>query len=222
MAHLRRPRAVSHDVTDTPGPRRRSRWTVPLLAATGVVLAVALGILLTRHQDQPAPRAVASLPPASPGVVSAGYLDSHWRLTGVTDRRGTTSIPASIDAWLELAADGEILASDGVNTTDGRFTTTGAGFDISDTMTTLVGYGGNDPAQWAAMTGIAAMTSGPPAASSAPSTAAEPPVHVTVLSATPEHLTVQAGGVQLTFVRSGPADKVNRTPLPNISSAADR
>ncbi|MGK5679556.1 hypothetical protein [Actinoplanes sp. URMC 104] len=210
-------------MTDTPGPRRRSRRTVPLLAATGVLAVVALGILLTHHQDQPVPLEVASLPPASPGVVSAGYLDSHWRLTGVTDRRGTTSIPASIDAWLELAADGEILASDGVNTTDGHFTTTGVGFDVSDAATTLVGYGGNDPAQWAAMTGIAAMTSLPPAVSSAPSSSFEaPPVHVTVLSAKPGHLSIQAGGVRLTFVRSGPAYKVDKTPLPHISSAADR
>jgi hypothetical protein len=39
-------------------------------------------------------------------------VGSRWRLAAVTDRRGTTEIPASIDAWLELSADGELTASD--------------------------------------------------------------------------------------------------------------
>jgi hypothetical protein len=70
----------------------------------------------------------------------------------------------------------------------------------------LAGYGGNDPVQLAAITGIDAMTMNPPPTSSAAGSASEePPVHVTVLSADRENLTVQAGGVRLTFVRSGPA-----------------
>jgi hypothetical protein len=40
----------------------------------------------------------------------------------VTDRRGTTEIPTSIDAWLRLAADGELIASDDVNTITGHRT----------------------------------------------------------------------------------------------------
>ncbi len=211
-------------MTDTPGSSPRRRRTVPLLAAAGVIAVVSLGILLARnHQDRPGSLAVAPLPPASPGVVSASYLNSHWRLTAVTDRRGTTAIPASIDAWLELAADGELLASDDVNTITGHFTTTSTGFDVSDAVTTLVGYGGNDPVQLAAITGIGAVTFIPLAVSSPASTVSEAqPVHVTVLSANPERLSIQAGGVRLTFIRSGPASKVNTSPLPHISSAADR
>lgn len=169
------------------------------------------------------PPAAASLPPASPGLVSASYLESHWRLASVTDRRGTTEIPASIDAWLELAANGTLLASDGVNVTNGHSTTTGAGFDVSFTASTAAGYGGNDPAQVAAITGIRAMTMSPPVVSSAPSSPSEaPPVHVTVLSVDREHLNVQAGGVRLTFVLGGPATKVNSSPLPDTSSAPSR
>lgn len=206
-------------MTDLPGAGRRR--ALPLLTAAGVIAVVLLAVLLTRaHRDGPGPQAGAPLPPASPGVVSAGYRDSHWRLTAVTDRRGTTAIPASVDAWLELAADGELLASDAVNTINGRFTATGAGFDVTDTVTTLAGYAGEDPVQRAVVTGIGAVTTGPPAA---PSNGPEAqPVHVTVLSADRDRLTVQAGGVRLTFVRNGPAVRVNATPLPHVSSAAGR
>lgn len=211
-------------MTDIPTPTRRNRRTVPILAATGVLVVAVLGILLIRsHQDPPGPFAVASLPPASPGVVSAGYVGSRWRLTAMTHGRGTTAIPASIDAWLELAADGELLASDDVNVTNAHFTVTSAGFDVSDATSTAVGYGGNDPALAAAITGIDAVTSSPTAASSAASSASEEqPVHVTVLSADREHLNVQAGGVRLAFVRSGPAGKPKMLPPPLISSAPNR
>jgi hypothetical protein len=203
-------------VTDIP---RRSPRAVPLLAAFGVLAVVAFGILLAAtHRDQPEP--VASLPQASPGVVSASYVGSHWRLTAVTDSRGTTAIPASADAWLELVTGGEFLASDAVNAINGHFTATSAGFDVSGSMTTLAGYGGNDPVQLAATAGMDALTSGPPLASG--SVSEEQPVQVTVLSADREHLLVQAGGVRLTFVRSGPASKLNTSPLPLISSAAGR
>lgn len=232
-------------MTDLPGPSRRR--SVPLLAAFGVLAVVVVGVLLAAHQrDQPERLAVAPLPPASPGLVSAGYVGSHWRLTAVADGRGTTAIPASVDAWLELAADGEFLASDDVNTFNGRFTPTSAGFDVSDTVTTLVGYAGNDPVRLAAITGIGAMsfsplapsstssmlstlstlstssTSGAAGAASAASGASASsaanaasdvpeaaPAHITVLSADREHLLVHASGVRLTFVRSGPADRID-------------
>jgi hypothetical protein len=211
-------------VINTPGSGRRRRRTAPLLAAAGVITVVLLGILLARtYQDRPEHLTVAPLPPASPGVVSAGYLSSHWRLTAVTDRRGTTAIPASIDAWLELAADGELLASDAVNTINARFTTTSAGFDVSDAITTLVGYDGRDPIRSAAVAGIDAVTSRPLEVSSPAGDGSEArPVHVTVLSADAGNLSVQAGGVRLTFVRSGPATRVGATPLPHLSSAAGR
>ncbi len=211
-------------MTDTPTPSRQSRRTVPILAAAGVLAIIALGVLLSRnHQDQSVPGGVAALPPASPGVVSASYLESHWRLTGVTDRRGTTAIPASIDASLELAADGTLLAYDGINAINGHFTPTSTGFDVFESTTTLVGYADNDPAQVAAITGIGAVTSGPPVMSSAPSNVSEaPPVHVTVLAADREQLTIQAGGMRLTFIRTGPASSVNMKPLPDSSSAPGR
>ncbi len=197
--------------------------TVPILAAAGALAVVAVVVLLARgHQNQPGPVAVAPLPSASPGAVSADYVGSRWRLTAVTDRRGTTEIPASIDAWLELAADGELIASDDVNTVSGHFTSTSAGFDVSDTATTLVGFDGNDPAEVAAVVGINAMTMNSQAVPSAASSTPEAqPVHVTVLSADREHLKVQAGGVRLTFVRTGPARKWD-TPPPLASSAPGR
>ncbi|GLY98722.1 hypothetical protein Acsp02_59760 [Actinoplanes sp. NBRC 103695] len=145
-------------------------------------------------------------------------MGSHWRLTAVADRRGTTAIPATVDAWLELAADGEFLASDDVNTMNGRFTPTSAGFDVSDTITTLAGYDGNDPVRSAAITGIGSMTFVPPAPSSSPSEA--PPAHVTFLSANREHLVVQAAGVRLTFTRSGPAGRLT-ADLPPVTGSAD-
>ncbi|GAA0813667.1 hypothetical protein [Spirilliplanes yamanashiensis] len=164
---------------------------------------------------------VASLPPASPGVVSAGYLGSHWRLAAVTDRRGTTAIPASVGAWLELAADGTLLASDGVNVINGHVTGAGAGFDVYEAITTLVGYAGDNPAEVAAVTGIHAVTSGPPVTSSAPGDGSQaPPVHVTVLASDGEQLTVQGSGVRLTFVRTGPAGRLDMKPVPAESRSA--
>lgn len=132
---------------------------------------------------------------ATDSTPSAGYVGDRWRLTAVTDRRGTTDIPPSVDAWLQLAADGQLLASDDVNTTSARFTTTGAGFDVSGAVTTAVAYVGDDPARVAAILGIDAVTKNEDGDST----------RVTVLSADREHLNVHAGGVWLTFVRSGPA-----------------
>src|SRR4051794_32045761 len=101
-------RAVgSSDVTDAPASGQRRRWTVPILAAVGVLAVVAVVLLVRGRQDQPGPSAMASLPPVSPGVVRAGFVGSHWRLTAVADGRGTTKIPGSVDAWLELQANGE-------------------------------------------------------------------------------------------------------------------
>lgn len=184
------------------------------------LLVVVLGALPACARPGPAEPA-EPLPPASPGVVSADYRDVHWRLTAVTDRDGTRQIPAALDSWLELATDGELLASDGVNVVNARFAAAPPGFGVSGAMTTLVAYGGDDPAQLAAVTAISAMTAGPPLES--PSPVAEPrPVPVTVVAATPTTLTLQAGGVQLTFTRTGPATHTNATPIPDASSAPTR
>ncbi|MFI7374227.1 META domain-containing protein [Actinoplanes sp. NPDC049668] len=181
-----------------PPPRWRTRRTVLVLVAVGALAVVAVGgVRAGGQQDGPGPRAVASLPPASPGVVSVGYVGSHWRLTDVADARGTTEIPESVDAWLELAADGRYVASDGGNAISGTFGTTGIGFDITEAASTLAGYVENDPVQLAAITGIDAMMMAVDGQAA----------HVTVLSADREHLTIQASGVRLTFVRTGPAGK---------------
>lgn len=185
-----------------PTPRWRTRWNVAILAVAAAVALVAFGIPLARtrrNQRGPGSRAVAPLPPASAGVISADYIGSRWRLTAVTDRHGTTKIPASVDAWLQLSADGQLTAFDDINTITGHFAATGSGFDVSETATTLVGYGGNDPAQLAAMIGLAAVTMGPH----------ERPLPVTVLSADRERLNVQAGGVRLEFVRRGSTGREN-------------
>jgi hypothetical protein len=150
-------------------------------------------------------------------------VSSRWRLTAVTDRRGTTRLPTSIDAWLELPSDGEFLASDDVNAISGHFTTTSAGFDVSQAATTLAGYAGNDPVELAAITGIRAVTMNPqPTSSAASSTPEAQPVHVTVLSADHEHLNLEAGGVRLAFVRTGPAGEPNTPSAPPISAAHSR
>ncbi|MDI6099425.1 hypothetical protein QLQ12_12555 [Actinoplanes sp. NEAU-A12] len=184
-------------MTNVPTPAWRTHQNALILAAAGAFALLTLGILLTRPSpDQlasPGPPDVASLPPASPGTVTADYRGIRWRLTAVTDRRGTTEIPSSVDAWLHLAADGELLASDDVNGISGRFATTSAGFDVTETTTTAVLYAVGDLAQRAAMTGINAVTV----------SADVQPLHVTVLSADREHLNVQANGVRLTFVRNG-------------------
>ena len=150
---------AGEDVTDSPMPRRRTRRIVLVLVAVGALAVVALDVVRARAQrDGPGPRAIASLSPASPGVVNVGYVSSHWRLTDVSDARGTTEIPESVDAWLELAADGRLLASDDVNVINGAFGATSAGFDVTDAGSTLVGYGGNAAVELAAITGIGAMT----------------------------------------------------------------
>jgi hypothetical protein len=187
------------------------------------------------HRDTSAPAGDA-LPPASPGVVSSSYVESHWRLTAVTEGSVTTAIPAPIDAWLELATDGTVLAFDGVNAISGTFKATSAGFDIYGGLTTLAGYSGNDPGVLAAERGMGLLMLGPPPvwtasadASGAPPIASgappidseRSPVHVTVLAVTPELLTLQVSGAQLAFIRTGPAEKVNATPIPNNSSAPD-
>jgi hypothetical protein len=223
-------------VTASPAPDRRSRWLVPLVAAAGVAAVIAVGVVLMRtHRDTSAPVGDA-LPPASPGVVSSGYAESHWRLTAVTEGSVTTAIPASIDAWLELATDGTVLAFDGVNAINGTFKATSAGFDIYGGLTTLAGYSGNDPGVLAAESGMGLLMLGPPpvwtaspdASGAPPIVSGAPPldpeaspVHVTVLAATSELLTLQASGAQLAFIRTGPAEKVNATPIPDNSSAPD-
>lgn len=185
------------------------------------------------HRDTSTPVGEA-LPAASPRVVSSSYVEIHWRLTAVTEGSVTTAIPASIDAWLELATDGTVLAFDSVNAISGTFKATGAGFDIYGGLTTLAGYSGNDPGVLAAESGMGLLMLGPPpawtaspdasgappAASGAPPVNSEAsPVHVTILAATPELLTLQANNAQLAFIRTGPAEKVNATPIPDNSSA---
>jgi hypothetical protein len=185
------------------------------------------------HRDTSAPVGDA-LPSASPRVVSSSYVESHWRLTAVTEGSVTTAIPASIDASLEFATDGTVLASDGVNAINGTFKATSAGFDIYGGLTTLAGYAGNDPGVLAAESGMGLLIYGPPPewtaspdasgappmASGAPPIDSEAsPVHVTVLAATPKLLTLQASGARLAFIRTGPAEEVNATPIPDNSSA---
>ncbi len=170
-----------------------------------------------------------ALSSASPGVVSASYMESHWRLTAVTDDGGTTAIPAAIDASLELATNGTLLAFDGVNAINGTFKATTDGFDVYGGPTTLAASGGNDPGVLAAENGMGLLLSGPTPswgptnASGAPldppNRSDPPPVHVTVLAATAGQLTLQGSGVRLTFVRTGPAEHVNATPIPDNSSA---
>lgn len=216
-------------MTDSPAPKWRSRWLLPLVAATGVA-GLAVGVVLVRtHRDTSAPVGDA-LPSASPSVVSSSYVESHWRLTAVTEGSVTTRIPASIDASLELATDGTVLASDGVNAINGTFEATSAGFDIYGGPTTLAGYSGNDPGVLAAESGMGLLMYGPlpertasPDASGAPPIADEAsPVHVTVLAAGPESLILQTGDARLTFIRTGPAEEVNATPIPDSSSAPGR
>jgi heat shock protein HslJ len=220
-------------VTDSRAPDRRSRWLVPLVAAAGVAAVIAVGVVVMRTpRDTSAP--VGDAPSASPGVVSSSYVESHWRLTAVTEGSVTTAIPASIDASLELATDGTILASDGANTINGTFKATSAGFDIYGALTTLSGGAGNDPGAVAAESGMGLLMDGPPPvwtaspdasgappmASGAPPIDSEAsPVHVTVLASTPELLTLQASGARLAFIRTGPAEEVNATPIPDNSSA---
>ncbi len=221
-------------MTDSPELERRSRWLVPLIAAAGVAVVIAVGVVLVRtDRDTSAPVGDA-LPSASPGVVSSSYVESHWRLTAVTEGSVTTAIPASIDASLELATDGTVLASDGVNAINGTFKATSTGFDIYGGPTTLAGYDGNDPGVLAAERGMGLLMYGPPPvwtaspdasgappiASGAPPIDSEAsPVHVTVLAATPKLLTLQASGARLAFIRTGPAEQVNATPIPDNSSA---
>jgi len=220
-------------VTDSPAPDRRSRWLVPLVAAAGVAAVIAVGVVLVRtDRDTSAPVGDA-LPSASPGVVSSSYVESHWRLTAVTEGSVTTAIPASIDASLELATDGTVLASDGVNALNGTFKATSTGFDIYGGPTTLAGDDGNDPGVLGAEGGMGLLMYGPPPvwtaspdasgappiASGAPPTSEASPVHVTVLAATPKLLSLQASGARLAFIRTGPARHVNATPIPDNSSA---
>ncbi|RZU50852.1 hypothetical protein EV385_2644 [Krasilnikovia cinnamomea] len=171
---------------------------MPVIAGAAAVTAVALGLLLRpTHRDLPGPRAVASLPPASPGVVEVGYVGTPWRLTTVTDGHGAVEIPASTGAWLELGRNAEFDASDGVHRISGKFRTTSVGFDVTDVFSTANAYLGNDPIQVAAITGLGAIGVGP----------GEQAGHVTILSADREHLTVQAHGVRVTFSRADRADR---------------
>ncbi|MEV4275993.1 hypothetical protein [Actinoplanes xinjiangensis] len=221
-------------MTDSPAPDRRSRWLIPLVAAAGLAAVLAVGVVVMRtHRDTSAPIGDA-LPSASPGVVRSSYVESHWRLTAVTEGSVTTAIPNSIDASMESATDGTVFAYDGVNAINGTFKVTSAGFDIYGGLTTLGAYGDNDPGVLAAESEMGLLMLGPPSvwtaspdASGAPPTASDappitseaPPVHVIVLAATPELLTLQANGARLAFIRTGPAVKVDATPIPDNSSA---
>jgi hypothetical protein len=159
---------------------RRTRWAVLVVTAV-----VASGITLARsHQDPPGPQAVTSSPSA--------YVGSRWRLLTVTDSRGATDVGSAVDAWIELAGDGTFTANDSINMSTARFAVTTTGFDVGGGLTTLAGSRMDDPVLLAAIVGIDALTSA----------TADQPVHVTVVSAERENLTVEAGGVRLRFARA--------------------
>jgi hypothetical protein len=84
--------------------------------------------------------------------------DTRWRVVAVTHHQMRTAITSG-RVVVDFRADGEFGASDGVNDSSGHWAAAADALRITHVATTLVGYGGTDPAVLAAMRGIGALTS---------------------------------------------------------------
>jgi hypothetical protein len=180
---------------------RRRRITAGFALASvvvAVVVIVVVGPIVTR--SSPGPN--GTVPPAS--TAGAGYVGSKWRLASVAEGTHTTTIPADVDAQIDLFSDGLFLANDGVNGLDGRFTKSADGFEVYNVITSLVGYDGKDPRKLAAIAAIDTLAYGagyPRHWSS--------PARDTVVSAGRTQLIIRVGAFRLTFERAGPATERN-------------
>lgn len=174
--------------------RRRARSGLALAAGAVAAAAVAVAVPVVAGWIPGPDR-------TTPPVVTASVADcvgSVWLLTDVAEGGGSLAIPAGTRARMALLPDGRIEIDDSVNVVSGKFTMTADGFEVHDTVTTLVGYAGSDP-RITAIRGIDAL------AYRNLNGVTPAPVRDTVISADGTRLVIQAGTFRLTFVRTGPA-----------------
>lgn len=83
--------------------------------------------------------------------VSPGFTGYDWQVVAISHGGQETTIPAEMRVGLRFSPGGQFGADDSVNFHSGTYRTTGDGFTTDDLSTTLVGYGGHDPAVLLAM-----------------------------------------------------------------------
>jgi hypothetical protein len=177
---------------------RRRRITAGFATAAGVLAAVGVALVVVPMLGGTGPGPEPTVPPAF--SANAAYVGSHWRLTGVAEGAGSTSIPAAVGAGMDLLPDGRILVDTSVNALTGSFAPIGDGFEVRDVGTTMVLYDGDDPHRLTAVAALNTLAYGNREGVTPPG-----PVRDTVVGADGTRLVVQAGTFRLTFERTGPA-----------------
>jgi hypothetical protein len=92
--------------------------------------------------------------------VSSGFTGYDWQVVAISHGGKVTNIPARLQVGLRFSPGGQFGASDGVNFHSGTYRTTGDGFTTSILDSTLVGYGGHDPAVLLAISVIGSFDNG--------------------------------------------------------------
>jgi hypothetical protein len=109
---------------------------------------------------------------------------------------GSTSVPASIGAFLEFGRDGTILLGDGTNALFGRYSVDGDGFVVQTVTTTMAGYGGNDPVRRTVEGAIRTVAVG-----NVQGGRPQTPASSRIVSRDDQRFVVQAGQLRLLFER---------------------
>jgi heat shock protein HslJ len=127
-------------------------------------------------------------PATSARPVPPRFTGYDWQVFAISHGGKVTSIPPRLGVDLRFAPNGEFVANDGVNTHSGRYRTTSGGFTTSGMASTMVYYGGPDPAILVAEDAIWSFGNG---------------AHATV-KLTGDRLVVGVGSYTLTCRRFGP------------------
>jgi hypothetical protein len=170
---------------------RPALWSLAASIAAVAVLAVLVSVWATQRGHSPS------------GGGQAALSDTRWRVVAVTADGRRTAI-TSRRVVVDFLGGGELHADDGVNYYSGKWRPAGDGLHITDVGTTLVGYGGHDPAVLATQRGIGALTSG------------TAPVQAQLAGRT---LRLTAQGVVLDLVRDGRPDQVGTGARPSPTAS---
>lgn len=163
------------------------------------ILGAAIAAMLTGCAD--GSRSTRAGHTTSAGQAARQLVGSAWVLTEISAGSRTLSVPESLKATWQFAADQQFLASDTVNAISGRYRLSTIGFATIDAASTLVGYAGSDPVRLAVIAAFRAMTSGP----------------VSVEQSSTANIVMRVPGYVMTFRRTGPAITY---PSPSSSSTA--
>ncbi len=178
-----------------PESRHRRRWLPAALAAAAVIVVAATVSLAANRDSTPSQPAAGSL---------GGFVGYQWRVTSLQDRDGVLDVPSGIDATVGFTADGRVVGDDTVNYLGGAYEVSGDGYHVTDATSTLVGYGGRDPARVRVIYAVDALFF--TATESAP---AGGPVVVITAQVDGDTLTLHTNGIEsltVTLTRAGVQD----------------